>query len=165
MQYYGFNDCTVPPVYVSSYTLLHTGLAGRPKFLLNLDTVELLRSCEYDWSQIADALQTSRTTLWRCVKEAGCLIQKYSEISDDELDSVMSQIQREHPNCGQQFLCGFLKDKGVFVQHYRLRESIARTDPIRRHVRWHQVVSRRTYSVQRSNSLWHIDGHHSLIRW
>ena len=63
LQYYGFNNCTVPPVYVSSYTLLHTGLAGRPKFLLNLDTVELLRSCEYDWSQIADALQTSRTTL------------------------------------------------------------------------------------------------------
>ena len=162
---YGFNDCTVPPVYVSSYTLLHTGLAGRPKISLNIDTVELLRSCGYDWGQIADALQISRTTLWRRVKEAGCLIQKYSEISDDELDSVMSQIQREHPNCGQQLLCGFLKDKGVFVQRYRLRESIARTDPIRRHVRWHQVVSRRTYSVQRSNSLWHIDGHHSLIRW
>ena len=162
---YGFNDCTVPPVYVSSYTLLHTGLAGRPKISLNIDTVELLRSCGYDWGQIADALQISRTTLWRRVKEAGCLIQKYSEIFDDELDSVMSQIQREHPNCGQQLLCGFLKDKGVFVQQYCLRESIARTDPIRRHVRWHQVVSRRTYSVQRSNSLWHIDGHHSLIRW
>ncbi len=32
-------------------------------------------------------------------------------------------------------------------------------------MRWHQVISRRTYSVKRSNSLWHIDGHHSLIRW
>ena len=51
------------------------------------------------------------------------------------------------------------------MQHRRLRENVARTDPIRRHVRWHQVVTRRTYSVQRSNSLWHIDGHHSLIRW
>ena len=46
-----------------------------------------------------------------------------------------------------------------------MRESVARTDPLRRHVRWHQVVSRRAYSVKRSNSLWHIDGHHSLIRW
>ena len=26
-------------------------------------------------------------------------------------------------------------------------------------------MSRRTYSVKKSNSLWHIDGHHSLIRW
>ena len=113
---YGFNHCAVPPVYVSSDTLLHTGLAGRPKILLNIDTVELLRSCRYDCGQIADALQISRTTLWQHVKEAGCLIQKYSEISDDELDSVMSQIQREHPNCGQHLLCGFLKDKDVFVQ-------------------------------------------------
>ena len=26
-------------------------------------------------------------------------------------------------------------------------------------------MTRCTYSVQHSNSLWHIDGHHSLIRW
>lgn len=53
----------------------------------------------------------------------------------------------------------------IEVQRYRLRESVIRTDPLRRLVRWHQVVSRRTYSVTKSNSLWHIDGHHSLIRW
>ena len=40
-----------------------------------------------------------------------------------------------------------------------------RSDPLRRYVRWHEVISRRTYSVKRSNSLWHIDGHHSLVRW
>ena len=27
------------------------------------------------------------------------------------------------------------------------------------------VVSRRTYQVPWPNSLWHLDGHHSLIRW
>ena len=162
---YGFNDCTVPPICVSSYTMQSTGTPGRPKFLINIDTVELLRGCGYSWSQIADALQISRTTLWRRLKDANCVVQKYSEISDDDLDSHVRQIQREHPNCGQQLLHGYLKDRGVSVQRRRLRESVARTDPIQRHVRWHQVISRRTYSVQGSNSLWHIDGHHSLIRW
>ena len=38
-------------------------------------------------------------------------------------------------------------------------------DPIRMHIRWHEVLSRQIYSVKQSNSLWHIDGHHSLIRW
>ena len=107
----------MPPLYVSSYALLHTGLAGRPKVLLNIDIVELLRSYRNDWGQIADALQI-RTALWQYIKEAGCLIQKYI---DDELYSVMSQIQRKHPNCDQQLLCEFLKDKGVFVKWYRLR--------------------------------------------
>ena len=51
------------------------------------------------------------------------------------------------------------------MQRSRLRESVVRVDPVRRMIRWQQVVSRRSYSVERSNSLWHIDGHHILIRW
>ena len=31
--------------------------------------------------------------------------------------------------------------------------------------RWHQPISRRTYSVAGPNSLWHIDGHHNLVCW
>lgn len=162
---YGYNDCTVPPIVLSSYTLHHTGLPGRPKIILNIDTIELLRHCGYTWCQVAQCLQISRTTLWRHLKDTDYQIQKYSEICDDELDGYLSQIQKEHPNCGQQLLHGYLKDRGILVQRQRLRESVARTDPLRRHIRWHQVVSRRTYSVKKSNSLWHIDGHHSLIRW
>ena len=59
--------------------LLHTGLAGGQTF-----TKHRYRSCGYDWGQVADALQISGTILWWCVKEAGCLIQKYSEVSNDE---------------------------------------------------------------------------------
>ena len=162
---YGFNDCTVPPIVLSSYNLHYTGLPGRPKIVLNIDTVEFLRHCGYTWCEVAQCLQISRTTLWRHLKDINYQIQKYSEISDDELDSYLIQIQKENPNCGQQLLHGYLKAKGILVQRYRLRESVARTDPLRRHIRWHQVVSRRTYSVKKSNSLWHIDGHHSLIRW
>ena len=114
---------------------------------------------------MASALQVSRSTLWRRLKEAGYQIKKYTDISDDELDSIITAIQKENPNCGQQLIRGYLNDKGVYVQRYKLRESIIQTDPLRRLVRWHQVVSRRTYSVKQSNSLWHIDGHHSLIRW
>ena len=99
------------------------------------------------------------------MNEADYEIERFTDISDDELDNILRQLQRDHPNCGQQLLQGYLRQRGVIVQRRRLRESVARTDPIRRHVRWHQVVTRWTYSVQRSNNLWHIDGHHSLIRW
>ena len=162
---YGFNDCTVPPVALASCRLLYSGFSGRPRILVNIDTVELLRSCGYTWNQVAESLSISRTTLWRRLREAGVKMKKYSEICDDELDRMVTSIQREYPNCGQQLMYGYLLDRGVHVQRDRLRQSVARTDPLRRLVRWQQVISRRTYSVRRSNSLWHIDGHHSLIRW
>ena len=38
-------------------------------------------------------------------------------------------------------------------------------DPANTALRWGIVVSRRQYSVPWPNSLWHLDGHHSLIRW
>ena len=86
-------------------------------------------------------------------------------ICDDELDSNLSQIHKEHPNCGQQLLHGYLQDRGILVQRQQLRENLARTDPLQQHIRWHQVVSKQTYSVKKGNSLCYIDGHHSLIRW
>ena len=38
-------------------------------------------------------------------------------------------------------------------------------DPQNAALRWGIVVSRRVYQVPWPNSLWHLDGHHSLIRW
>ena len=45
---YGVNDCTVPPVAMSGYCLqINSHSRGRPRFIINLDQVELLRSCGY----------------------------------------------------------------------------------------------------------------------
>ena len=38
-------------------------------------------------------------------------------------------------------------------------------DPVNTRIRWATVISRRTYTVPAPNSLWHLDGHHSLITW
>ena len=40
-----------------------------------------------------------------------------------------------------------------------------RVDPINVCMRRMRVIQRRSYSVPGPNALWHIDGHHSLIRW
>lgn len=40
-----------------------------------------------------------------------------------------------------------------------------RVDPAGVRRRFRQVLHRREYSVPMPNSLWHIDGHHKLIRW
>ena len=50
------------------------------------------------------------------------------------------------------------------MQHDRIRKSIARVDPVTSSIRWATVIAR-SYRVAGPNSLWHIDGHHSLVTW
>ena len=60
---------------------------------------------------------------------------------------------------------GYLKSIGLRVQQARITKALFKIDPINSRMRWASLVRRRKYSVPGPNSLWHIDGHHSLIRW
>ena len=42
---------------------------------------------------------------------------------------------------------------------------MAGVDPRNTVLRWGITVSRRVHRIPWPNSLWHLDGHHSLIRW
>ena len=84
-----------------------------------------------------------------------------SSISDVELDRIITTIQHENPNCGYRMMQGYLTRLGHRIQQSRVRESMVRTDP--EGVRC-TTVQRRCYSVSSPNALWHIDGHHRLIR-
>ena len=46
-----------------------------------------------------------------------------------------------------------------------MRGSIHRVDPVSTAVRRSVAIRRRTYWVRGPNAVWHIDGHHKLIRW
>ena len=62
-------------------------------------------------------------------------------------------------------LQGYLSSQGVTIQRRRLCESIMRINPMKSMTRWQHALSRRAYHVAGPNSLWHIDTHHSLMRW
>ena len=160
------SHCAQVAVGVSSGSrLLRHGCAGRPPIEINLDMVELLRSANYTWEEIAKALMVSRSTLWRRVKEGHLVTTKYTDISDVDLDILVRDIKARHPNSGQVLFQGLLQASGVHVQCHRVRDSIKRIDPLYTSARWNQRMTRRTYNVPGPNSLWHMDGHHSLIRW
>lgn len=87
-------------------------------------------------------------------------------MSDNELDAIVQQFISQHGALvGCSIVSGHLRSIGVRIQRHRIRKCIARVDPSNSRVRWAVTVSRRTYSVPRPNSLWHIDGHHSLVNW
>ena len=149
-----------PPLNTPTIVTM-TGKPGRP--ILNLyEFVELLREAGYTWLEISRVLGTRRSTFWRRLTESGITIEKYSEISDSSLDLLVRRYGERNPHCGQIMLQGYLRS--VNVQRKMILESIARVDPLNSMMRRHHLITRRVYKVPGSNSLWHIDGHHSLIR-
>ena len=148
--------CAIPAVYAAHVTNMEK--LGRPSIRINIDYVELLHGAGYTLTNIACALQISRTTLWRRLQEAGITLNGYSNISDAELDIIVRCYQESNPNCGQALLSGYLCSRGILVQRGRIRESVCRIDPLRQRVRWSPAIARRVYQVPGANSLWHIDG-------
>ena len=59
----------------------------------------------------------------------------------------------------------FLRKSGIRVQYRRIIHSIRRIDRLGQALRTRRVMTRRKYHVERPNALWHMDGHHKLIRW
>ncbi len=138
---------------------------GRPRVVLNMDQVDLLRSAGFTWREVENAMLISRSTIWRRLRETGTFMSKYCDIADSALDSIVRDFRHNHPHAGQVVIQGYLTSTGVCVQRYRIRKSISRVDPLGSFLHCRQPVTRRKYAVPGPNSLWHIDGHHSLIRW
>ena len=89
----------------------------------------------------------------------------YSDISDQDLDQLVRQVQQQHPGVGIRLLKGHLRSIGHRIQRDRIQLSLLRTDPMGVLNRWKESVKRRVYNVHAPQSLWHIDGNHKLIRY
>jgi hypothetical protein len=90
---------------------------------------------------------------------------EFSNITDDELDKVLSDITKEFPHSGEGLLKQVLIGRKIKVKRWRLSESLHRVDSEGIAQRKRGRLSRRVYSVQGPNHLWHVDTNHKLIRW
>ena len=67
------------------------------------------------------------------------------------------------PIAGQSLALGYLRSLGLRVQQERVAKVLLRVDATNSGLRWAALINRRKYNVPGPNSLWHIDGHHSLV--
>lgn len=133
---------------------------------VDIEDIEYLRGLRLSWVKIARYLGISRSTLYRRLEEEGLShYTKYTDINDSDLDSIIAAIKQNHPNDGECLMTGHLAREGIIIPRAKLRASIHRVDPINTALRRSFVVRRRVYSVPGPNAVWHIDGHHKLIRW
>ena len=145
----------------------HLSNLGRPKFSIPSESLEDLYGIGLTCKEISEMIGVSRWTIKRRAIETGlqgtC---RYDDISQEELDKIAKDYQEKHgPASGETFLSGHIRSLGLRVQRRRVRETLLRVDHRNSAVRWGAVIHRRKYFVPWPNSLWHLDGHHSLIRW
>ena len=156
---------STPAVVTGAGHLLRSDLPGRPLSYINTEQVIYLLERGFKFVEIADIFLVHRTTLWRRLKQEGLNFNKYTEICDEELITVMKNIYQHHPHTGVSMMIGHLRSIGVVVQQCRVRTILRSLDPANSALRWGLLISRRSYSVPGPNSLWHMDGHHALVRW
>ena len=115
-------------------------------------------------SELAHILGVSHMMLWRTMQKHG-LKRSYTLISNDELDVLVKAFKKRKPESGFRYLLGHLRRHGIRVQQKQIWRSLRRVDRLGQRLRERRAIRRRVYRIARSNALWHVDGHHKLIRW
>ena len=58
-----------------------------------------------------------------------------------------------------------LRNWGLKIQRWRVRQCFREIDPVGTVLRWQQVIQRRSYHVRSPNFLLHLDGNHKMVKW
>lgn len=140
---------------------------GRPRYRISLEQLSCLRGEFNSWTQIASDLGVSRQTIYNRRRELGFSInfEGYTNISNHNLDTAVLEELRAFPRTGETNVMAGLRQRHIFIQRWRVRESIIRVDPINHANRWGQRIERRPYSVPHPNFLWHMDSNLKLRHW
>ena len=133
---------------------------GRPRKCVSIEDILELRTLNYNWTKIARhtqsyIVQKVRRSWYFC----------NTPLSDVQLDEIVSSIKQDHPNDGEVLIKGHLISRGIRVPRQALHDSIHRVDHENIDACCNSIIHRRVYSVPHPNSVWHIDGHHKLVRW
>ena len=140
-----------------------TGERGRPRIIIAKDQLDFLLDLGFQFGEIG----VSESTVKRKIREYETFVrQRYSNITDETLDGLVEGLMREFPNCGYKRMTGLLLNSGRRIQQKRTRECMRRVNPegVLLRVLELRTVRRRRYQVSGPLSLWHIGGHHKLIR-
>ncbi|KAG1884362.1 hypothetical protein F4604DRAFT_1493464, partial [Suillus subluteus] len=65
--------------------------------------------------ELADILGVHRNTLQLYMKRHG-IQRKYSELTNAEIDALIQEFKKRHPDSGIRYIIGFLRRHGIHVQ-------------------------------------------------
>ena len=128
---------------------------GRPRFALNHTDASNLRRLSFAWTDISRMLGVSSRTLRRRRHESGTFDEfGYSDITDNELDTIVRGVLQTTPQAGRNLVRGALLSRGLRIQRRRIESSISRVDPVTTTLSHRRRIIRRVYNVPCPNFLW-----------
>ncbi|KAL2102075.1 hypothetical protein ACEWY4_003836 [Coilia grayii] len=141
----------------------HQGARGRPKILISNEQISSLLKLSFPVPAIADLLGISIRTVRRRMEEFSLSVRaSYSNLSDEQLDGIVSEIKNRIPHAGYRMMKGALEAEGHKVPWDRIRGSMHRVDTLGVYSRMINLGC----VVRRSpRFLMHIDTNHKLIRY
>ena len=90
-----------------------------------------------------------------CVVKVETLdMNRFTDITDNELERIIRPIVACMPNAGETYIKGSLRSRGINIPRRRLREQLNIIDPIGRELRKRKSIKRRVYNVKGPNHLW-----------
>ena len=135
--------------------------SGRPRFQIPEEVIQGLFDIHGSWKDVAKEAGVSYKTLLRRRHQYSMTVNNtsgpritYSDISNSKLCEVVSEVLQIMPNAGETYVIGALRNRGIHVQRWRIRETINVVDPVSRALRRCRAVIRRTYNVPCPNALW-----------
>ena len=138
---------------------------GRPRFHITEEQLAHLLQLNFSCATIATMFGVSLRTIRRRMNEYNLSARAcYSSIEETDLDHVVRELKEEFPNSGYRIMDGLLRQRGIRVKQFQLREAMHRVDPNGITVRFSDFIQRRKYHVPGPQALWHVDGNHKLIK-
>jgi hypothetical protein len=146
--------------------IVKTSLRGRPRKIVDLDYLHeaISNTCQIKFTKLAGVLGIHRNTLHLHMK-CHSIERKYSQLSNADLDDLITEFKKWRPESGICYIVGFLRWHGICIQHRRIVQSLHQINSLGQVLHNRQVKHRRQYRVKRPNSLWHLNGHHKLSKW
>lgn len=147
-------------------TEVKSGRPGRPRKEIDINFLRSAITTGHSLkvTELAETLHVSRRHLYAVMKKHG-INRLYSQISDAELDDLLRQYKADRPESGIRYGISFLRRRNLRVQRDRVAKALKRVDRVGTAMRERRHIQRRKYRRKRPNNMWHIDGHHKLIRW
>ena len=106
----------------TKHHVLHDGAPGMPRFDIPRHQLACLLEKWFTIPQIADILRVSVRTIRRWMSEYGLSIHAlYSQLTDQQLDEIVRDIQNHSPTIGNRQMQGHLLARGIRVQQHRVR--------------------------------------------